>query len=196
MRRSVLYVTGALIASLLLAACSGGSGTQAVPGGTQSISAPMAHSAHQGHLAPIGLNNNDGDYDGSCTGYLYCYYMYPGTSFSQEWEELDSNGNPIPGKWHWVSPRRAISLSTGRPYNGIVGAGTSKPYGWAPFVGNPSTNTIVMSSNVPSSNGAVQYYMNVSVCSNNSPNGPGYCDQQSPGVPWQIGIVVLATTGT
>ncbi len=106
MRFSAIYAGGALAASLVLSACSTGNGTQTVPA-ISPASAPMGHRTHQGHLVPVGLQQNDGDYDGACppsSSYFYCYYMFPGTSFSQEWAELDGSGNIIPGRWHWHMP--------------------------------------------------------------------------------------------
>ena len=79
MRVPILYASGMLAASLVFSACSSGSGTQAVPGGTQSAMAQMAHHGHAGHLVPVGVKSNDGDSDGSCTGsnpaLFYCYYI-------------------------------------------------------------------------------------------------------------------------
>ena len=141
MRLSVFYASAALAASLVLSACSSGSGTQAVPGGSQSMAAPMGHHAHLRHLAPVGFKNNDGDSDGPCTGsnpaLFYCYYMYPGTSFSQEFAELNGSGNYIPGSWNWKSPHFARNYSSGKAYSQIEGAGTSKPYGWNPYKREP-----------------------------------------------------------
>src|SRR5580693_54767 len=172
MRISVLCASGALVASFAFSACSGGSGTPAVPSGQQSA-ASMGRPGQTGHLVPVVRRATQSDYEGACppsSSYFACYYVYPGTSFSQEWEEEYSTGSmagqAIPGTWHWHMSH-AAKAANGKRYSLI------QNLGWSPNPANPSTNTVSVSSSVPPSNGAAAYYFNLSVCSNNSPYGKG-----------------------
>jgi hypothetical protein len=180
------FVSGgaALLVSASLAACSGAN-PSTLPAASQQA-APLRQ--HVSGIVPIhGFRMDDGNFGGSCptstgSAYIYCYYVQPGTTFSQEWEEETPSGGVEPGNWHWRKAH-VFNVATGAQTNKI------RNLGWSPTPGNPSTNTVSVSAVVAPTGGTVGYTFNISVCSNNSPHGPGYCD-----TPNAVGIVVLPPT--
>jgi hypothetical protein len=140
---------------------------------------------HFSGLVPVrGFHVNDGNSGGACPAsagstYVYCYYIQSGTSFSQEWEEETPSGGAESGTWHWRKSH-VINVVTGAQTNKI------RDTGWSPTPGNPSVNTVTVKTAAPT-DGTVGYTFNIAVCSNNSPNGKGYCDTPNP-----VGIVILS----
>jgi hypothetical protein len=148
---------------------------------------------HFAHLVAAGLRQDYGSFGSytcpSGSTYFYCYYIQQtpsGAQFQQGWCESQVNDCDYleSGTWHW---RRS------HVYNAVTLAQTNKirDLKWSPQPGNPSTNTITVSASVAPTAGMVGYYFNITACSNNSPNGKGYCDG-----PYPIGIVILSGSGS
>jgi hypothetical protein len=196
MRFSLLYTGAALAASLALAACSSSSGS--VPLGGQS----SASTGHSGKLVPVAHRRDpSGNYSGYCPGtttYLYCYWISPGTSFSQGWEENCLSYSICPGTWYWKPPASekrpwgayALKSSNGARYKLI--SFSFPPKSSCPGACNPSTQTVTVGAGVPpSESGAIDYYVTIRVCSNNSPEGPNYCDTPLGETPYKVGVIIL-----
>jgi hypothetical protein len=185
MRFNLFCASAALAASLVLSACSSGGGSQAVPGGSQSVTAPMGH---HGHLVRLGGGPSASQCPGS-TGYLLndCYYVAQGSSNSQGWEEEYSSGSQagqiIPGNWYWKFCH-TYKVKDNKGYKQSTCA-------WGTNPSNPNTQTVTMTALAPVSpaSGPPPYYVTIKACSNNSPYGKGYCDG-----PYEIGVMV--TSGT
>jgi hypothetical protein len=137
----------------MLAACSSGGSSSAIPGGSS--------------IAPMGQNH--GGYrlvavpqrDTTCpSSYIQCLAVSPGSYASTEWC-LSSSGNCTSGLYagrvKWTVPEQPIKNKTGRPYHKLHAS-------WSPVKGNPSVLTVTAAAGARSSKGVVGYSMTWEVC--------------------------------
>jgi len=148
-----LCATSAIAASLVLSACSSGSGgSQALPSNSQAV-APMAHSAH---LMVVGARPSTA----SCgTAYLTCVTVKKGTPAALEICYNASGGSGCTsGSFPSLTWSEAIvSVKTGKVYKKIVGS-------FYPNPGNPSEDTITAKRKVKNSHGKVTYFQAIEGC--------------------------------
>jgi hypothetical protein len=148
-----LCASSAIAASLVLSACSGGSGgSQALPSNSQAV-APMAHSAH---LTVVGARPSTA----SCgTAYLTCVTVKKGSPASLELCYNASGGSGCTSgsfpslTWYEV----VVSVKSGKIYKKIVGS-------FYPNPGNPSEDTITAKRKVKNSHGKVIYMQEIEGC--------------------------------
>ena len=151
MRFTLLLASGALAASLALSACSGGS--QAIPGGAQSV-APMGH--HAAQLVVPGAHH-----DASCpSSYITCLTLYPGNNTLGIC--ISTSGNcttGLVGEWNWAD---TIVTLKGKKYKKFKES-------WSPNPGNPSTQTIVVKK-VKNTHGKVKWVDEINACEVTNPS--------------------------
>lgn len=153
MRFTLLCASTALAASLMLAACSSGGSSSAIPSGN-SI-APMGHS-HGGYRLVMVAQR-----DTTCpASYVQCLAVSPGSYAQAEWC-LSSTGNCssglYAGRTKWTVTEKPIKNKTGRAYHKLVAT-------WSPVKGNPSILTVTANAAARSSKGVVGYSMTWEVC--------------------------------
>ncbi len=150
MRFSILCASTALAASLLLSACSGGSGS--LPTGSQTASSM----GHQNNLKIISMT----PVRQSCnySAYYECVTVSKATPFTQEWciSSTGSCGSVFPGTWTWST---TITTTKGKKYKKLAAS-------YDPNPGNPSTLTISEKKKVKSSKGKIKYEGSLQACSN------------------------------
>jgi hypothetical protein len=152
-----LCASSAIVASLVLSACSSGSGgSQALPSNSQAV-APMAHSAH---LTVVGARPSTA----SCgTAYLTCVTVKKGSPASLEICYNAAGGSGCTsGSFPSLTWYEAIvSVKSGKTYKKIVGS-------FYPNPGNPSEDTITAKKKVKNSHGKVKYFQEIEGCLNTS----------------------------
>lgn len=152
MRFSLLLTASALAAAIAITGCSSG-GSQALPGGSQSVS---TMSRHAGNLQIVPMHPSPQ----SCNYSKYdeCVTVTKSTPFTQEWC-ISTNGScntPCCGTdWTWSLP---IVTVKGKAFKKMVSS-------WDPNPGNPSTLTISEKKKVKNSHGKVKYEGSLSGCS-------------------------------
>lgn len=181
MRFTLLFASSALAAGLVLSACSGGS--QALPGGAQSV-APMSH---HGDFPTLVTPKEDATTCPSSDGstYLECYTVKPGKKFKEQWCIVYSSKNNgtcdtsilYPGTWTWTVSK-VFEVSNNKPTKSIKNS-------WKPNPGNPTENMITSKKSVKSTKGKVGYYIDLEAC-----NSASQCVEKSSGQPYLIGIIV------
>jgi len=149
-RFSILCASTALAASLLLSACSGGSGSLPT-GGSQTASSM----GHQGNLRIISAT----PVQQSCnySAYYECITVSKATPFTQEWciSTTGTCGSVFPGTWTWSS---TITTVKGKKFKKMTAS-------YSPNPGNPSTLTISEKKKVKSTKGKIKYESSLQACS-------------------------------
>ncbi|MGC1381426.1 MAG: hypothetical protein WA814_10450 [Candidatus Baltobacteraceae bacterium] len=160
MRLTLLCASTALAAGLLLSACSSGGSSQAIPGGSQSVGAPMGQ--HAPHIVAV----NPGQQTSGCPSskYLLCIDINKasGGSFGLCISTSGNCSSGLVGEWTW-----ATKVTT------LKGKSAKKKIhnSWDPNPGNPSTNSFTEVKKVkPSKNGSVKYVANVNACEVTNPS--------------------------
>jgi hypothetical protein len=151
-----LCASGAIAASLLLSACSSGSGSsQALPSSSQAV-APMAHSAqpmgHSAHLIVVGAKHFTASCDTSI--YITCVTVAKGSPAVLEFCVNFSGSGCSSGYFPSIAW-----------YKKIIGS-------FYPNPGNPSDDTITAKKKVRNSHGKVTYYQYIEGCYG---SGSGSC---------------------
>ncbi|MFZ0031248.1 MAG: hypothetical protein WBE79_04840 [Candidatus Cybelea sp.] len=160
MRFSLLCASSALAASLILSACSSGSMSQAVPGGSQSA---MGRHAGTPMLHAVGAVAN-----ASCpSSYYECVTVSKASPFQQQWCIVYSGtsgcSDLYPGTWTWAAP---VTKARHHKRGKVV----SK---FSPNPGNPTELTLSIKGRLRSSHGNVARIANLTACNSaNSCVGP------------------------
>lgn len=158
MRFSILCASTALAAGLLLSACSSGSVSQALPGGSPSSIARSTGA----QLTGVGVQPL-----ASCASKYYeCVTISKTKPFKQEICAAPASttgcNHALPGTWSWNS---VVTKTNGTKFASIVGS-------FKPNPGNPTHMTISEKSAVASSNGKVAYQASVKGCKKTDCVGP------------------------
>jgi hypothetical protein len=150
-RFTLLLASSALAATIAIAGCSAGGGSQAIPGGSQSSMAQRGHL----QIVSAGIQKNT-----SCPStYLECATVSKKAPFTQGWciSSTGSCNTPCCGtNWTWALPITVVK--TGKPYKKLISS-------WSPNPGNPTTLTISEKGKVKKSHGKVKYEGALSACS-------------------------------
>ncbi|MGA8097429.1 MAG: hypothetical protein WB810_02090 [Candidatus Cybelea sp.] len=153
MRFSLLCASSALAASLILSACSSGSMSQSIPGGSQSA---------MGHHAGTPMIQLKGGViaNASCpSSYYECVTVSKSSPLQQQWCIVYSGTSDCsdlyPGTWTWAAP---VSKARHHHKKGKV---VSK---FSPNPGNPTELTLSIKGRLRSSHGNVARVANLTAC--------------------------------
>ncbi len=160
MRLTLLCASTALAASLLLSACSSGGSSQAIPGGSQSLGAPMGH--HAPHI--VALNPNNMSSGCPTSKYVTCIDITKsgGGSLGLCISTSGNCSSGLVGEWTWTT--KVVTLSGKSAKRKIHNK-------WSPNPGNPSTDTFKEVRKIkPSKNGSVKFVGNLVACEVTNPS--------------------------
>jgi hypothetical protein len=162
-RLTLLCASSALAASLILSACSSGSMSQAIPGGSQSS---MGRHAGTPMLHLVGAKA-----DASCPSQYYeCVTVSKSSPLEQQWCIVYSGTSDcsdlFPGTWTWSAPVSKAHHKKHHKKGKLIAK-------FSPNPGNPTELTISIKGKVKKTGGKVGYVANLEACnSSNSCVGP------------------------
>lgn len=159
MRFSLLCASSALAASLILSACSSGSMSQAIPGGSQSTMG-----RHAG--TPMLQLKGGAVADASCpSSYYECVTVSKASPLQQQWCIVYSGtsgcSDLYPGTFTWAAP---VSKAHHKKHH-KKGKVVTK---FSPNPGNPTELTISLKGKVKSTKGKVGYVAALEACNSSS----------------------------
>jgi hypothetical protein len=127
-RFTLLMASSALAASLLLSACSSGSGSSAVPGGSQ-VAAPMSHHG-VGEMKLSAVSPLKGKNPCPSSKYLFCADITASSSGPYiEWSACTSGGSCPPT--YDLNAQGVITTTKGKSTKDLSSS-------WSPSPGNPT----------------------------------------------------------
>jgi hypothetical protein len=151
-RFTLLIASSVLAASLALAGCSTGGGSQAIPG--SSSVAPMGH--HGAQLTVAGAQHL-----ASCPSskYFTCLTIYKGSNQLEICISTSGNcSSGLVGTWTWSG--QIIHVKTGKKDKKFK-------IKWSPNPGNPTVNTIKVNT-IKDSKGKIKYAEDITACESTS----------------------------